>query len=640
MIPVEASMLFLSFLLSAFAQSSQEALAQKCDSEIPWISDGAILPGNEWKRRILRYEHDRDPLLEEAREQARRRRRLILWFCPRVPGAHMYRARSLEDYAKSVLFTDSGVVDLVRTKFVPLRMCCDENLSALTGVRRFDFVEPGILILSPDGKILHVLDRIRTFNATWLRSALVAILRKHPEFNEPAGESADDLLRGGDDDLALPKASPEQKAVILRRAGRTGEVHAMEGAALQKGLASLQDGRLEEARRLLEKEGSPEALYHLASVDYWTGRNPEPRLREVVERYPDTRWGWRAAANLRRGDDGFLSGPLPRGYEDVFAAPDPGAATATRTPNPDADAVARRALAFLLRAQREDGSWKDARFPFSANAAVLANYWVSVSALATLALAEWRDLDPARVDPALRRAEAWLADERNVSRGIAPESYADAYRLLAFARSKDAARLDALVAHLAREQDGAGFWTHGYANPFTTGAVVHCLAAARRAGAEVPEAVLRRAADAIEGKRGPGTRFCYNADRTTPSTEKESMTRKALCEMALVQCGRSSIREVAAGVESYWNHLKRLEAVRVCDFHADGELAGFSFFHAAFFTCEAATMLPEPERRANLDRFRAQMLSIPELDGSFIDSHDLGKSYGTANALLILKRAR
>src|SRR5688572_27251242 len=105
------NLLFIALL--SLQPSPDEALARKCDSEIPWISDGAILPDNEWKRRILRYEHDRDPLLEEAQAQARKRGRLILWFCPRIPGAHMYHARSLEEYAKSVLFTDPGIVDLV-----------------------------------------------------------------------------------------------------------------------------------------------------------------------------------------------------------------------------------------------------------------------------------------------------------------------------------------------------------------------------------------------------------------------------------------------------------------------------------------------------------------------------------------------
>jgi hypothetical protein len=31
------------------------------------------------------------------------------------------------------------------------------------------------------------------------------------------------------------------------------------------------------------------------------------------------------------------------------------------------------------------------------------------------------------------------------------------------------------------------------------------------------------------------------------------------------------------------------------------------------------------------------MLAIPEIDGSFIDSHELGKCYGTAMALLTLR---
>jgi hypothetical protein len=264
---------------------------------------------------------------------------------------------------------------------------------------------------------------------------------------------------------------------------------------------------------------------------------------------------------------------------------------------------------------------------------------MAVTSLATLALAEWRDLDPARIDPALRRAEAYLVDEGHVNRGKYHESYADAYRLLYLARTKDAPRMNAIVAQLARQQHDDGFWSHGYPNPFTTAAVVHCLSAAKKAGADVPEIVLRRAADALEGKRGPGTRFGYNANRD-PSSEKDSMSRKALCEMAIAECGRPASGEVAAGVDAYWKHLRRLEGIRVCDFHADGELGGFTFFHSAFFTCEAARTLPEPARREHLDRFLRQMLSIPELDGSFIDSPDLGKSYGTASALLILRRAR
>jgi hypothetical protein len=118
------------------------------------------------------------------------------------------------------------------------------------------------------------------------------------------------------------------------------------------------------------------------------------------------------------------------------------------------------------------------------------------------------------------------------------------------------------------------------------------------------------------------------------------MGRAASCELALYQCGKGSLENVSTGVGAYFKHLDRLEAVRTCDYHADEELAGFFYFNDVFHTLEAARSLPEPERGEILGKFRAQMLRIPEWDGSFLDSHDLGKSYGTAMALLILSRLR
>jgi len=46
------------------------------------------------------------------------------------------------------------------------------------------------------------------------------------------------------------------------------------------------------------------------------------------------------------------------------------------------------------------------------------------------------------------------------------------------------------------------------------------------------------------------------------------------------------VEDVAAGVEAYWKFVDRLEAVRQCDYHSDGRLAGFFYFHAGFHTLE------------------------------------------------------
>src|SRR5262249_26791999 len=150
---------------------------------------------------------------------AREKKRLILWYCPRIAGTHMFRAAVLDGYAQAVYFSDPGVVDLIQAKFVPLRLTCDEKLGAAIGLRKIDFVEPGFLVLTPEGRIVHKVDRLRTFNADWLRALLVEVLRKNEEYNRPAGDGVEDLIRGGDDDRALPRADADQKARIYRHAG-------------------------------------------------------------------------------------------------------------------------------------------------------------------------------------------------------------------------------------------------------------------------------------------------------------------------------------------------------------------------------------------------------------------------------------
>ncbi|HYE97811.1 MAG TPA: hypothetical protein VEJ18_02825, partial [Planctomycetota bacterium] len=408
------------------------------------------------------------------------------------------------------------------------------------------------------------------------------------------------------------------------------EVHALEGVPLQKGLALLNEGRLADARRILEGVDGAEALYHVAAIDAWEGHDPEPRLRQVVARYPETRWGWRAAANLARGRDGALSGPMARMYEPFFRA---------AGPSKELDSTVRRAVDMLLRMQRRDGSWTDARFPFSANAQVLPNYWVVATALAARALAEWREIDPARIDEALARADRWLLDDRRTSRGADIEIYADAYRLFYFTFTKDVPAMNRIVRNIAGLQQSSGYWAHTYPNSFTTAAVVHHLAAARRAGADVPSAILDRAANALESAMGPGGRVAYNAARM-PSSEKDSMARRGLCALALLECGRGTPPEVEAGLNYFWKHYARLEAVRVCDFHADGELGGFTYFYGLFYAAEALETLDEPSRRVHAAKIRERVLALPEPDGTFADSPDLGKSYGTARALLILRRVR
>jgi hypothetical protein len=655
----------LALAASAAAQSagfSEGDLARKCDSQIPWISDGAeVVDGTT--DAPLGPAVDRVALLERAKKLAAERKRLVLWYCPRVPGTHMLRAAVLDAYARILFFTDPGVTDLVNAKFVSLRAACDPALSAATGIRMPQFIEPGFIVLTPEGKIVHAIDRLRTFNADWLRAALIEVLRANPTFNAPAGDSADDLIRGGDDDKAFDRATAAQKSAILRRAGKPREALALEAGSAAKARALLALGDLEGARTVLEKDDDAEALHLRAAIEAWSGKDPDPLWRRLIERHPESPWAWRAAAQRIVDRDGLRHGPMTHLYEDFFAAPPRGLVRTTTAQGTDVELAARRALEFLLRAQREDGSWSDARYSYGwakymirrrvqeglldpsyvvwPDTTLHPNFYMAVTGLSALALAEWHDAAPERIDAALRRAEAYLDDDARLAPGRCEECYAELFRLLYFARRKDVPRMNRIVARLGRLQDGDGFWGHEYPSAFATGAIVRALVVSRQAGADVPSILLGRAADALLRTRRDGNRHDYRHEPGKPqSSEKNSAGRSAICELALHECGRGSLDSVAAGVDSYWKHAAKLEAIRACDNHADEELAGFFFFYAMYHTLESARALDEPARGRHLEKFRVQILSLPEIDGSFVDSHELGKSYGTAMALLILSRVR
>ena len=630
--------------------ASEEALARRCDSQIPWITDGVELidmelaaghhPQFPEAREPKNYKVDRAALLSQAKKAASERNRLILWYCPRMYGLHMYRAVLTDRYMKAAAFTDPGVVDLIREKFVPLRMCCDADTGKALNLKPFDFVEPGFIVMTPDGKIVHRIDHIRTFGSDWFRAALVAVLRKNPDFNKPAGDTVDALVRGGDDEKAFDAAPADVKALILRRAGKYEEALSVGGSATQRGLALLGMKRSSEARAVLEAETTPEAMYHLAAIDLGTGKNPEARLRALMKKHPDSPWAWRAALNLVKGEDSLPQGPLVHHFEDYSFRPFESLPTSTRLPATEVDGAARRAVDFLLRAQAEDGVWRDARYAYWPDAKILPNVWMAVTAMSALALSEWRSVDPARIDAALARAESALRDERLLNPDRNEEIYAQAFRLHYFAMRKDVPMLNRIVVRVGGMQDSQGFWAHEYPNPFVTGVVVHALETARKAGADVPGPIFRRAAEALLSTRGSGGRQTYRLDGQPPDNEKSSMSRTAICDLALQESGKLELKDVAAGVEAYWKFVDRLEAVRLCDYHSDGRLAGFFYFHAGFHTLEAARAAGGPGLDATKKRFREKLLAIPEWDGSFVDSHEIGKSYGTAMALLMLSRSK
>jgi YD repeat-containing protein len=144
------------------------------------------------------------------------------------------------------------------------------------------------------------------------------------------------------------------------------------------------------------------------------------------------------------------------------------------------------------------------------------------------------------------------------------------------------------VEKLAKRQDGKGFWGHEYPNAFSTAAVVQSLHLARQSGVKVPERIVKLAAEAIRSTSGKDHTFMYDSrhNRVSP---KDSSARSPVCESALYMAGNGSKEAVAKALDLYWEFYPRQEKVRKCDFHSDGELGGFFFFHAMFHATPGAS---------------------------------------------------
>lgn len=672
--------------------------------DIPWRSDGQDFFDHESRPKTVKV--DRVALLDAACAEAKQKGTLVLWYVHRIQektlgGRQMYRAPVLDVYARQVLFADPEVAELCTHAFVPLRCVMDQKLSDRFGLKPLAFVEPAVVFLDGDGKVVHFVERIRTFHGQWFADVCCRVL-EHGKVSLP-GDSVDGLRRVGRwrDALALALKNeskqaadwltiaslqrllrqPEQALASLdkaaelaspapadgetrqRRPGRAA-ARLLDDLACERGVLLTMQGQLLEAQELLEQAWRGNGA-RAAEGGYWHAVNTlrlgdeagaMRRFMLVAQKFPEQRFGRRARANATLGPDDRPLGAAFTGFERLAALPEAAwqglpKDTQWQGDRQTAAAMARTAVEFLLGQQRDDGGFSDARYAYWPSSEITPNVWVAITAIACTALWEHREAHPdlqPRIDRALARGEEYLLDPKRMNRGDNEDCYSDAYRLMYFARranrgdgelrQRAIAQMNAIVTAAAARQKKSGFWAHEYENAFATGAVVQELLAAKSAGATVPVEVTDKAAQALLSARLQNGTYVYggSASEGARTQLKDSAGRMPVCEGSLFQLGRSDLDKVRFSLQNFWDHMQNLEGVRRNDFHSDGELGGFFFFHSVFHASETVRLLPEEERNAHWQRFLALLQQIPELDGSFLDSHELGRSYGTAMALLTL----
>ena len=94
-----------------------------------------------------------------------------------------------------------------------------------------------------------------------------------------------------------------------------------------------------------------------------------------------------------------------------------------------------------------------------------------------------------------------------------------------------------------------------------------------------------------------------------------------------------------AAVETAFKHHDAYESVRKYDDHAPPHRIGGFFFYWDMLTRSHAIAAIDDvaTRKTFVEKQLGLMLGLPEFDGRFIDSHELGKPYGTSMALVVWK---
>jgi len=546
--------------------------------------------------------------LAAALVEAKDKGRPVFWYVPTLRGSPMDRKPEIDRYMMAGPFSWPSTVALLNASYIPVRMAASGEAQATYGLTRGKFIEPGYLVLDSEGNELARLDQVTTWHPEWFDQPL------HKLAGVPMGRQGNQALAGA-------------------WAALGGPVDAID--EMLQGVTDV-DG---------------EDLFIKGAARWMRGDDAAARLfwQQVEQDVPDHPWAWKAAAE-REGH-----GPLVRGFE-VHGALPPAVLAGARAEGSRAPEAAyserelwERSVAFLLTMQRSNGGFEDSRYDFGGTDS-LPNVYVATSAIAGRALlaALRRGVMAERVRSALAALYPYVTQDQFLNTEDRDEIlWAYAYRtrfLVDYLRVDDG---DAVQAELQRAVDALqalqpsnGAWFHEYPNPFAIGTALCALKAAEGAGAKVDGQVVDRGVLALLQCRTEEGAYSYGYSRRAPRAPVEGAAgRMPRCELALAQWDRAPADDaLERAVEAAARHHDLLAAVRKYDDHADRlGYGGFFFWYDMLGRTEAMLAIrAKPLRERLVDQQRERLLALPEIDGAFVDSHELGRVYGTAMALWCL----
>ena len=560
--------------------------------------------------------------LKSALAESQETGKPVFWYVVSVRGSFMDRSPEVDWSMTAGPFSWPRTVALLNEHFIPVRGRAGAATGEKYGLTRIQFIEPGYLILDGEGTELAKRDRLTTLHPGWLGTQWARVVNAEWNLADPYPTT----------ELSFPAANQ-----WFVRHPRDPSFHP--GAEL---------------RRLETAAARAEALYLYGCGLHDNRREVEARAAwlDAAKAAPDHPL---AAAALMEAEE---HGPYQRGLAtfevlpgDVFAADGVGSQVPEGALDPDGNRA--MALRFLLRMQRADGSWRDSIYDFGGTDG-LPNVYMAISALCTTAL-----LEPATAADADRRlvaaheaARLFLLDETNVNEEDRDERiWAHLYRMTywnavldrapAQAEAEQArAALADLTARMLGMQDQRGAWYHEYSNPFVTAS---CLIELKRAAAHgvtvdgLEEAAKRGIAE-LRRCRTEDIAYTYGMPRGAARASVEaSVGRAPLGELAL-SLWEADDADLSGAIARSFEHEAELLLARKYDDHTNMHgYGGFFFWYDMHARTMAIAALPEgTERDGFAQRQRQTIHRLAEIDGAFIDSHEVGRSYGTALALVCL----
>lgn len=577
------------------------------------------------------------PDFETALAESAKTGKPIFWYVPTLRGSFMDRLDSIDRYMLAGPFSWPTIIELLNKNFVPVKAQPNRQQQTELSLKPYVFVEPGFVVLDSSGNLVRSVDRLTTLHPIWLRALIASLVESPVESTEKSPELAklwQQFAAGEYEQMVFDSAnvSSSEKTETLLLAGMVRFRLGDHDGAKEKWLAAA----AAEPEHPLAWKAAAEA----------EGFGPFVRGFEVHGELPESVLNSAANVGLKEGAVGSAA---PR---EIYSE----------------DELWRRSIEFLLSMQHKNGAWTDCDYDFGGTDS-LPNVHVAVTSIAGLALIsakekfirEQQTKPPAnsaahvallnRIENAIENAAAFVGNDQNLNRVDRDELlWADSYRVRLLARmaTQNPGWLDRLknaVRQLELTQMDSGGWYHEYDNPFVTASALLALKCAEDAGATPTAEVLAKGYAALTRDRFGNGAYPYSSVRSDRAsgagTEQHiaaSAGRMPVCELALWRGGKSDDATLANAVRKSLELNENLMKALKYDNHTSNlAYGGFFFWYDFHGRTEAIARVADANVRADFAKQQRKLiLGLPEIDGCFVDSHELGRVYGTSMALLSL----